>query len=95
MGLHVDELATEQLLGPADRQVLDQINEFATAIIAAARIAFCVFVRQDGALRLHGRKGDDIFRGDQFDLVLLAMEFLTDCRGQFRIAVTQVSGEEC
>ena len=70
--LHVGEAAAEQLLGPLDGQVLGDVDILAAAIVALARIAFGVFVGHHRALRLHHGAGDDVFGGDQLDLVALA-----------------------
>ena len=45
---------------------------------SACRIALGIFVGQDRALGLEHSLGDDIFRGDQLDLVLLAAQLLAD-----------------
>src|SRR3546814_3332565 len=48
----------------------------AALIIAAAGIALGIFVGEDAALRFEYRFRDDILRRDQFDLILLAFEFM-------------------
>ncbi len=85
MGLHVCEAAIEQTLGAIDGQPLDFIDEFAAAIIAPARIAFSILVGQHRALRFQHRARDDVLRGDQLDLPLLAFEFIVNGRGHVRI----------
>ncbi len=47
VGLHIREIAAEKLLGAFDRDRLDLVDIFAAAIIAAAGIAFGIFVGQD------------------------------------------------
>ena len=76
--LHIGEAAAEELAGPLDREVFGDVDILAAAVVALARIAFGVFVGHHRALRLHHGAGDDVFRGDQFDLVALAAEFLRD-----------------
>ena len=51
MRLDVRELAAEERLHPLDGERLDGIGELLPAIVAAARIAFGVFVCQDRAVR--------------------------------------------
>ena len=74
--LHIGVLGAEQLLQAVDGQLLDHIDIFATTVIAAARIAFGVFVRQLTALGLHDRWRGVVFRGDQLDVIFLALVFL-------------------
>ncbi len=49
MRLHVGILGAEELLGALARQVLDDIGEFAAAVVALARIAFRVLIGEDAA----------------------------------------------
>ena len=72
MRLHIGETTVEQLLGAFDCQRLDIIRRRAALIIAASGITFGIFVGEHRALGLQHGPGHDIFRGDQFDLVLLA-----------------------
>src|SRR3546814_13954644 len=76
MRLDVDETGVEQLFGPVDREGFDLIRRGAALIIAAAGIALGIFVGEDAALRFEYRFRDDILRRDQFDLILLAFEFM-------------------
>ena len=78
MRLDVREGAAEQLLGPLDRERLDRVGRRAALIVAAARIAFRIFVGEHRALRLEHRAADDILRRDQLDLGLLADELGLD-----------------
>src|SRR5262245_36032076 len=94
MRLHVGELAAKQLCQPLDRQALDHIDVLAAAVVALARQPFRVFVREHGALRLEDGAADDIFRGDQLDLVALAAEFLADRARDPRVGVVESGGEE-
>ena len=58
--LDVGEAAAEQLLGAIDRQRLDRVRRPAALVVAAARIAFRIFVGQHGSLRFKHRAADDI-----------------------------------
>jgi len=40
MRLHIGVRGTKELLRPVDRQLLDDIDEFAAAVVALARITF-------------------------------------------------------
>ncbi|GIS12970.1 MAG: hypothetical protein CM15mP115_21210 [Alphaproteobacteria bacterium] len=61
----------------------------AAAVIAAAGIAFGIFVGQNRALRLQNTGADDVFGCDHLDLVLLADQLMPDRRRQFRIRIRQ------
>ena len=85
--LHVGRFGAEQLLDAVDRQLLGDVDEFAAAVVALARIAFGVLVGQLRALGLHhGRRGV-VLRSDQLDVVLLALVFLLNRVPQFRVNV--------
>ena len=83
IGLDVGELAGEQLAGALDRQPFRDVDELAAAVIAPAGIAFGVFVGQHRPLRLQHSARDDVFRGDQLDLVALAAESRDRPRARF------------
>ena len=83
--LNVGEAAAEQHAGALDRELFGDVDELAAAVVAPARIAFGVFVGHHRALRLEHRAGNDVFRGDQLDLVALAADFQFDRAGDLRI----------
>ena len=58
---------------------------FAAAVIAFAGIAFGVFVGKLAALRFHYGGADVVFRGNQLDMVLLALVFGGDGGGEFGV----------
>src|SRR3546814_766678 len=94
MGLHIGETAVEHLLGAFDGERFDRIRRRAALIVAAAGIAFGIFVGEDRALRLQHRLGNNVFRRDQLDLVLLAVELGGDRVGDRAIGAAQGVGEE-
>ena len=51
MRLDVRGVGMEELLDPIDRQLLDDVDVLAAAVVALARIAFRVFVGELRALR--------------------------------------------
>ena len=72
--LDVDVLgAGEQLQGPVAGEVLGDVDELAAAVIALAGQALGVLVRQPAALGLHDGGRRVVLRGDQLDLVVLAV----------------------
>ena len=88
MGLHIDERAAEQLLGPFNRQRFSNIYMLASAIVAAARVSLCILVCQDAALGFQNGFADDVFRGNQLNLVLLALQFPAQRRKERRIGLS-------
>ena len=76
MRLDIGEAAVEQLLGALDRQRFGDVDILAAAIIAPARITLGIFVGHHRALGLEHGTRDDVLRGDQLDLMLLAGELL-------------------
>ena len=65
--LHVGVLGAEQRLDPVDRQLLDDVDVLAAAVVAAARVALGVLVGQHRALRLHHRRA-----GAKFSLAIIS-----------------------
>src|SRR5712691_2513454 len=92
-GLHVGgivvNVGTEQLSHAVDRKLLCDIDEFAAAVIALARIALGVLVGELRPLSGEHRRARVVLRGDQLDVVFLALIFLLDRRPQFRVDFMQ------
>ena len=85
--LHVGEPGAEELLGARDGEIFRDVDVLAAAIVALAGIALGIFVGHDRALRLEHRLADDVLRGDQLDLVLLAAELVADRFGDLWIGL--------
>ena len=94
IGLHIGEIAGKQLLGALDRQFLGDVDEFAAAIVALARIALGILVGHDRALRLKHGPRNDVLRGDQLDLVALAAQFGADGAENLRVGVGKRRAEK-
>ena len=90
MGLDVGVRRAEDLLHPAQGQVLGGVHVFAAAVEAPPRIAFGILVGQDGALGLEHRVADEVLRSDHLQLVQLALPFPLDDRINRRIDAGQV-----
>ena len=76
MRLHVGVLGAEQLLGAVARQVLHDVGELASAVVAFAGIAFGVLVGEDAAGGFQHRFRDEVLAGDQLQLRVLALGFV-------------------
>jgi hypothetical protein len=85
MRLHVGVVGIEELLDAIQGEPLGDVDVFAAAVVALARIAFGVLVGEHAALRLQHARAAVIFRRDQLDVFLLAAVFGRDRRGQFGV----------
>src|SRR5439155_14606856 len=87
--LHVGVIAAEQLPGADDCKLLCYVDEFAAAVVALAGIALGVLVGELRPLSGEHSTARVVLRGDQLDVVLLALVFLLDRRPQLRIDFMQ------
>ncbi len=94
LGCTLAKLAPNSCLARSMASVLGDVDVLAAAIVALARIALGVLVGHDRALRLEHGAGDDVFRGDQLDFVLLAAELELDGLGDLGIGLGERGGEE-
>src|SRR5687767_13666942 len=94
MRLHVRPRRAEQLLRALDGDGLGDVDVLAAAVIALARIALGIFVGELTALRDQHRAAHVILRGDQLDVVFLALVFLADSGPDFGIGLREKVGSE-
>ncbi len=87
MRLDVGEVGVEELLRPVDRQLLDDVDVLAAAVIALARIALRILVRELGTLRRHHGRARVVLRRDQLDVVFLAPVLGGDGRPDLRVGL--------
>ena len=85
MRLDVGVLGSEKLLCPLDGEGFHDIDVFAAAVPAFPGVTLRVFVGEQGALGFHDRRRGEIFRGDEFDVVPLAVLLAHDGLVKFRI----------
>ncbi len=85
MRLHVGVGGAEELFGTVDGELFHDIDVLAAAVIALARIALGVLVREDRALGFQHPGTGVIFRGDQFEVLFLAQAFGADRSGEFGV----------
>ena len=90
MRLHVGCLGVEHFLGPFDRELLDHVDKFATAVITLAGIAFGVLVREPRPLRLEHRQARVVFGGDELDVRLLPLVLADDGGPELGIGLGEV-----
>jgi len=78
--------AVEQLFRPVDGGLFDNIDELPAAMEAVARVTLEGLVGHRMAESVEDGAAHDIFGGDQFDLVLLAVPFIIQGLGDKRVA---------
>ena len=91
--LHVGVFGAEQRLGALDGDVFHDVHTFAAAVVAFAGVAFGVFIGQHAAHRRHDGGRDNVFGSDQFQFVLLAVEFERHRVADFRIDVFHITND--
>jgi hypothetical protein len=94
MRLDVCERTVEQAARALDRELFCDVDILAAAVVAPAWIALGVFVGQDRTLSFENGAADDVFRGDQFDLVLLPFQLIVDRPRNFGVCFSQTLQEE-
>ena len=87
--LHVGVLGAEELLGPIDGQLLDDVDELAAAVVALAGIALGILVREHAAGGLHHRRAGVVFAGDHLEAVLLALHLVGNRPPHRRIVLSR------
>jgi hypothetical protein len=85
--LDVRVLGAEQGLRAVDRQLLDDVDVLAAAVVALAGIALGVLVRQHGALALEDRLRHEVLGGDHLQRVLLPAQLALDRLGDLGVDV--------
>ena len=78
MRLDVGIVTAEELLGSLDGEGLDLVDDFTAAVVTFARITFGIFVGQDRAHCQDDGFGNDVFRGDEFDVAALSVVLFLD-----------------
>ena len=93
MWLHIDKPGVKQFLRPLNGQIFHHVHKLAAAIITPPRITFGILIGQDRPLRLQHRRRNNIFRGNQFNLVLLALQLVFNCGKNLSIFILQIFSE--
>ena len=76
--LHVRMLCAEELLGAVDGKLFRDVDVLAAAVPALARVPLGILVGQHATLRLHDGGTGEVFRGDQLDVIELALALVGD-----------------
>ena len=83
--LHVGVIRAEQRADAIAREVLDDVDLLATAVVALARKPLGVLVGENGTGGLEHGHRHEVLGGDQLDGPALAREFGVDRRGDLGI----------
>ena len=73
VGLNVSVLSAEEFLHAGDSEVLNDVNEFAATVVAAAGVTLSVLVGQYRALAFEDGTGDEVLGCNHLEGVLLAL----------------------
>ena len=87
VGLHVCMLGAEDLFGAIAGQILDDVRELATAVVAASGIAFRVLVGEDRACGLQHGLGDEVLAGNHLQALVLAEGFVFNGGGYLGVGL--------
>ena len=95
MRLDVGVLGAEEGARPIPREPLHPIDELASPVVATARQAFGVFVREDRRRRFEDRGAYEILGSDQLEPFLLAADLVVDRLGDLGVGREQGIGRGC
>ncbi len=85
--LHVCMAGAEQSAGACNGKPLERIGPLGSAVIAAARVALDGLVGEHRALGFEHRTADEILRGDELDLIRLALALALDHGSELRVRI--------
>ena len=73
--LYVYMVTAKKFFGTFFRQIFHNIHFFTSAIVAFCRITLCVFIGQRGSHCIHDCFGNNVFRSNEFNIMLLSFQF--------------------
>ena len=88
--LHVGIFGAEQLFNAIYGDFLNLVDKLATAIEALARITLGILVGKLRTLRLHHGRARIVFRGDQLNMLILALALGFNAAPQVGINNTEI-----
>ena len=83
--LNIRILCTEQLTGALDCDALYLVNKFTAAVVALAGKTLSVLIGQHAAHSSHNAGRNDIFAGDQLDILALTVQLLVHRTAQLGV----------
>jgi len=87
VGLHVDVLAAEDLLGTIAGEVLNDVSVLAAAVVATAGVALGVFVGENGAGCLQHCFRNEVLTGNHLEALVLAEGFVIKSGGDVGVGL--------
>ena len=87
MWLHICEVCIEKLACAVARDVLDDVDVHAAAVVPLPRVTLGIFIRANASHRLHDRAGREILRSNELDTIALATELGANCVVNVSISV--------
>ncbi len=87
MRLHVGRFCAKKLLDAVDGELFGHVHMFAATVVAAAGVAFGVFIGELGALRSHDGGRSVVFAGNQLDVLFLPGVFGLDDGKNFGVGL--------
>jgi hypothetical protein len=85
MRLHVGVLRAKERLGTCNRGLLDDVDKLTAAVVPATRVPFGILVREDRAGGVENGAAHEVFRCDELEAAVLAVELVPGGVGDFRI----------
>ena len=90
MGLHIGELGAVELAGAVAREVLDDVDLLASAVVALAGVAFRVLVGEDAAHGLHDGQAREVLGRDELDAAALAGKLGAESARNLRVGFAYI-----
>ena len=87
--LHVRVFRAEERFRAGDGQAFRDVDEFAAAVVAPARVALGVLVRHHRARGFEDRATDEVLGRDELETRVLSMSFVPDRVGDVRIGLRE------
>ena len=89
MRLRIDVISAEELFGPLPDQRFHLIHELAPAVVPPPGISLGVFVGEHRSGSLQHSLADEVFRGYQFQGLILPARLSCNGPGHFRVYFMQ------
>jgi hypothetical protein len=85
MRLDIRMFGAEKSFRALDRKLFHNVYKFTTSVPALARVTLGILIGQDRPLGFEYGRGHKIFGSDQFDILILPIDFAPDRLKDFRI----------
>jgi hypothetical protein len=88
--LDIRTLCAKEGFCPLYCECFDDVDEFTATVVASPGIALRVLVGEYGSLRHENCLANEVLRGNEFDVVLLAKQLAVQGFGDFWVGTSQV-----